>query len=1603
MKLAGSTTDFDAITIGLASPSEIRGWSKGEVKKPETINYRTYKPERDGLFCERIFGPSRDWECHCGKYKKVKFKGIICDRCGVEVTRSKVRRERMGHIELAAPVCHSWYLKGVPSPISLLLDMSRRLLEEVVYFASYIVTSVDIERLGKWQRDIQLAIEDEKDSIRQQCDTAMDQLRQRYEEGLRKQAEHDALAAAAEAAQEDEEEVIEDEEFEGEDDEEGIFSPAAGVPTYAYDGLPEYMTEEELSRRLQRETEAASERMEDLDKAYLKLFELAPRQLISEMDYRRLRNLLEICEDRVGAGLGECIKAGLGAEAVRDLLAEIELDELAHELRKEIDERTGARRVRAVKRLKIVEAFKNSKNRPEWMIMEVVPVLPPELRPMVQLDGGRFATSDLNDLYRRVINRNNRLRRIIEINAPESIINHERRLLQEAVDALIDTSRRSRPVTGSNRRPLKSLSDMLKGKEGRFRKNLLGKRVDYSGRSVIVVGPELKLHQCGLPREMALELFKPFVMQKLVSKEHTTNIKTAKRMVDRLRPEVWDALDEVIEDHPVMLNRAPTLHRLGIQAFEPKLIDGKAIQLHPLCCEAFNADFDGDQMAVHVPLSAYAQAEARLLMLASRNLFKPADGNPICAPKYDVVLGCYYMTQENPKGLGSGTVFESAEAVITAYEHRKVDLHAAIKARIPQIFLEGVDDEGNDIAFDPQLMIDLRRAACSNVTDEHPVRERAVTIVLDPKTIEAFQAKADEEALPEGAPIQYKAPVLTHGTKEERIALSATKCAAEACLEGRIAVGSEITVAVRRVILDTTVGRVLFNQHLPLDMPFRNHDIAKKELSDIIKECYRIYGQERTAELLDILKSLGFKYATRSGISICLDDTEIKTRRDEIVARTEKEVRRINDAAAKGLITADEREQLVLELWSKAREDVADDILNNIDSFNSLWMMTNSGARANRSHISQISGMRGLMQDPFGRLIEDMPVKSNFHEGLNVLEYFVSTHGARKGLADTALRTADAGYLTRRLVDVAQDLMIRADDCGTTDGIEVYPLYKRELHCPACGREDVRRGDSCAYCEADLPKDVSNDVFETYETLSDRIIGRTTVEPVLHPETGETLVPTDMEIDERLADIVTKAGVVTAVVRSALTCELRNGICAKCYGRDLSRHKAVEVGTAVGIIAAQSIGEPGTQLTMRTFHTGGVAGEYITGVPDVKKRKQQALRSLSDDIETGIVSLSDMGGGGRARRKAIKEMLKVLESSVHGLLRVVELFEARTPKGQAITAKVDGRVAEIETKGLRTVVIHSEHDIDDIPNVRGERLAENVMAPDGKTLLAKKGQKLLKKVRARIKKAGVESIKISTSHLVPYRGDLFVREGTDVHAGDRLMAGPVDPEDILEMKGIRGVQDYLVREIQAVYKSQAVSINDKHIEVIVRQMLKKRKIRDHGDTRFLPGEIVDRFDFEDENRRVVSLGGRPASADPVLLGITQASLATDGFLSAASFQRTTRVLTEAACEYRRDPLLGLKENVIIGRLIPAGSGMPLHRDRQIGFPDDVAVELLPQAITPVALLGEPEKDAVAEILDEIGDLGEVSALADLDDDYDDEEEDEELDVEVDVDVEADEE
>ncbi len=1182
--MAESSTDFAAITVGLASPETIKSWSHGEVKKPETINYRTYRPERDGLFCEKIFGPTKDWECHCGKYKKVKFKGIICDRCGVEVTRRKVRRERMGDIKLASPVCHSWYLKGVPSPISLLLDLSTPVLQEVAYFASYIVTSVDRATIDAHRDLIREAVEEQKQDIQEAYEAAVARLQQHHDNLVRR--------AAGEEVAEPEEEAPEE------------------LLGFGFDQepLPREPDERGLAQRVQQQQRLAAQRVEELEEAVELLLELVVKQPVSEVEYRGLREVAGICAKRLGAEFENLFEAGLGAQAIRDLLAQIDLDELAHELRKEIEERSGARRARAVKRLKIVEAFRNSKNRPEWMILEIVPVLPPELRPMVQLDGGRFATSDLNDLYRRVINRNNRLRRIIEINAPESIVNHECRLLQEAVDALIDNSRRRRPVTGTNRRPLKSLSDQLKGKEGRFRKNLLGKRVDYSGRAVIVVGPELKLHQCGLPREMALELFKPFVMNRLVEQGYTTNIKTAKRMIDRQQPEVWDALDEVIEDHPVLLNRAPTLHRLGIQAFEPVLVDGKAIQLHPLVCQAFNADFDGDQMAVHVPLSAHAQAEARILMMASRNLFKPSDGSPVAQPLYDIVLGTYYLTQQSPEVMGTGKVFESAEAVITAYDHRKIDLHANITARLPVVELEAVYKKGKELEVDANLAAQLRHVVAVAVSDEHPARQRSVTVKVTKKMMEQAP-RSPASAGPRA-----------HGDKDEWIEHEAARILVQACEQGRCPVGSTFTLGLHRTLIETTVGRVIFNHNLPLDLPFVNHPLRRDELADLTTMCYANYGETRTAQMLDDIKDIGFRFATRAGVSICIADTDIPTQRDAIIERTEREVERINKQARDGTIADDEREQQVLQRWTQAREDTVDEILSNIDPFNSIWMMVDSGARANRSHIAQIAGMRGLMSDPFGRLIEDLPVRSNFHEGLNPLEYFVATHGARKGLADTALRTADAGYLTRRLVDVAQDVIITGEDCGTRDGIEMTTLYVNDLHCPECGQIDRYREGKCRHCGAILPQPEGDDVIRL---LGARINGRTAADDVYSPRAKELIVSAGDEIDEETAEAIIQAGVTSVNVRSPLTCELSDGVCARCYGRDIGRRKPVEIGTAVGIIAAQSIGEPGTQLTMRTFHTGGVAAEYITGVADVKKRKQQALQSLSEDISQGRVWIAD--------------------------------------------------------------------------------------------------------------------------------------------------------------------------------------------------------------------------------------------------------------------------------------------------------------------------------------------------------------------------------------------
>ncbi|MDR9756802.1 MAG: DNA-directed RNA polymerase subunit beta' [Thermacetogeniaceae bacterium] len=1140
---ASSNNNFESIRIGLASPEKIRSWSSGEVKKPETINYRTLKPERDGLFCERIFGPTKDWECHCGKYKRVRYKGVICDRCGVEVTKSKVRRERMGHIELAAPVSHIWYFKGIPSRMGLILDMSPRTLEKVLYFVSYIVLD------------------------------------------------------------------------------------PGDVP------------------------------------------DLTKKQLLNESEYRELKEQY-----------GNRFRAGMGAEAVKELLEEIDLDKLSEELRTELRESTGQRKVRAIRRLEVVEAFRKSGDRPEWMIMEVIPVIPPELRPMVQLDGGRFATSDLNDLYRRVINRNNRLKRLLDLGAPDIIVRNEKRMLQEAVDALIDNGRRGRPVTGPGNRPLKSLSDMLKGKQGRFRQNLLGKRVDYSGRSVIVVGPDLKLHQCGLPKEMALELFKPFVMKCLVERDFAHNIKSAKRMVERARPEVWDVLEDVIKQHPVLLNRAPTLHRLGIQAFEPILVEGRAIQIHPLVCTGYNADFDGDQMAVHVPLSAEAQAEARILMLSAHNLLNPKDGRPVVTPTQDMVLGCYYLTLEVDGEKGEGKIFRDKDEAIFSHESGFVGLHARIKVR-----------------HNGQLM-------------------------------------------------------------------------------------------------ETTVGRLIFNEVVPHNMGYYNEVIDKKMVAEIIGECYRLNGFEATAKMLDGIKNLGFKYATKAGITVGVTDVTIPPEKPQIIAEAEADVEKVEQQYIKGLITEDERYERVTGIWKRATDQVTESLLAHLDHLNPIYMMAISGARGSIQQIRQLAGMRGLMADPSGEII-DLPIRSNFREGLTVLEYFISTHGARKGLADTALRTADSGYLTRRLVDVAQDVIVRENDCGTTTGFVV---------------EAIKDGD------------------DVIETLEERIIGRFTLNPVIHPETGEVIVPDNTEIKEEDAKRIVEAGINSVEIRSVLTCKTRYGTCRMCYGRNMATGFPVEIGEAVGIMAAQSIGEPGTQLTMRTFHTGGVAGEDIT----------------------------------------------------QGLPRVEELFEARKPKGQAIIAEINGVIKVHEDKGMREA-----------------------------ELLGEEGKR--------------------RTYQIPFGSRLKVQDGDYVEAGQEITEGSINPHDLLQIKGITAVQDYMLREVQRVYRMQGVDINDKHIEVMIRQILRKVKIEDPGDTELLSGGLIDSFELENENNRVIAQGLKPAIAKPVILGITKASLATDSFLSAASFQETTRVLTDAAIKGKVDPLLGLKENVIIGKLIPAGTGMSRYRNIKV--------------------------------------------------------------------------
>jgi DNA-directed RNA polymerase subunit beta' len=1278
----------------------------------------------------------------------------------------------------------------------------------VLYFASSIVTEVERQRINNDLEEIRQAVQQELEQMADDRTTIADRLTREFRKEV---AEHTVdLPEPTPVVEGEEEEYT--------------------IARWDDDMIAD--KQKYLVERIKQEEKDSEERQKELQESLTLLEKIEKKQLINEDQYRATERLMEVLTRRLGISYEGIVRAGLGGAAIKELLDEVDLEKLSRDLKNEVANTQGPKRARAIKRLEVVDAFIGSKAHPSWMICDAIPVISPELRPMVQLDGGRFATSDLNDLYRRIINRNNRLKKITEIRAPESIVNHEKRLLQEAVDALIDNGRRTRPVVGSNNRPLKSLSDMLKGKEGRFRKNLLGKRVDYSGRSVIVVGPHLKLHQCGLPKEMALELFKPFVMKTLVERGYTSNIKTAKRMIDKMKPEVWDALEEVIREHPVMLNRAPTLHRLGIQAFEPVLVDGKAIQVHPLVCHAFNADFDGDQMAVHVPLSAYAQAEARILMLATHNLFSPANGAPIVAPLQDIVLGSYYVTTIEEHGVPGDYTFSNPGEAMLAFDSGRIRLHQPIKVRIP--------------------------------------RDGGTLIVGDSEDVK----------------------------------------------------------------LQTTVGRLLFNQILPPKLKYTDKyllkTIVKNGLIDVVAEVYQTHGKEATIKFVDDLKEIGFKYAMISGTTISMTDMDVPEKRNIIIQETEAKVIKLNQQYRRGTITLGERKQQVLNNWLEASEQVAEAIMEGVDHFNPIYLITDSGARGSKKQLTQLSGMRGLMTDPFGNLIEDLPIKSNFHEGLNVLEYFISTHGTRKGLADTALRTADAGYLTRRLVDVSQDVIVRGDDCGTSAGIYV--------------EEIIESGESI-------------------EKLNERIKGRYTIEDIVHPETGEIMVPINTEISDVMAREIEAAGIKKVGLRSVLTCELRMGICANCYGRDLATGRLVDIGVAVGIIAAQSIGEPGTQLTMRTFHTGGVAGKYLTGVANVKQKRQSNLRELHEDIKRGHVTFEEEGGSERERVRSVQAVLKVLEDTVGGLLRVVELFEARKPKGQAIVTELGGKIVNIEVRGLRHVIINSPVKVDETPShFVGEIPGEDIVDGEG-TVITAAGDTITEKNFRQIKAAHLKEVILRKTALVPYRGELEVKAGDVVQPGDRLTEGPLDPQKVLELRGPRGVQDYMVREIQKVYKGQGVDINDKHVEVIIRQMLKKRKVRHAGDALFLPGQIIDKFAFEDENTRLREAGKAEVTSDWVLLGITEASLATDSFLSAASFQKTTRVLTEAAVRGKKDELVGLKENVIIGRLIPAGTGLPRYRSLEPATPDGTQIIVEPPAREDRPVLPLADED---DILPELG-------------------------------------
>ncbi|WGW10912.1 DNA-directed RNA polymerase subunit beta' [Saxibacter everestensis] len=1252
---------FDELRIGLATADEIRQWSYGEVKKPETINYRTLKPEKDGLFCEKIFGPTRDWECYCGKYKRVRFKGIICERCGVEVTRAKVRRERMGHIELAAPVTHIWYFKGVPSRLGYLLDLAPKDLEKVIYFAAYMITAVDEESRHRDLPSLQSQIDVEKKELADRRDNDIENRARKLEEDLAQLEADGANAPAKKKVKND--------------------------------------AEKEMDRLRKR----ADAELERIDQVWDRFKSLKVSDL--EGDESLYRELV----DRYGL----YFEGSMGAEAIQKRLASFDLQAESELLRELIATGKGQRKTRALKRLKVVNAFLTTKNSPLGMVLDAVPVIPPELRPMVQLDGGRFATSDLNDLYRRVINRNNRLKRLLDLGAPEIIVNNEKRMLQEAVDSLFDNGRRGRPVTGPGNRPLKSLSDMLKGKQGRFRQNLLGKRVDYSGRSVIVVGPQLKLHQCGLPKQMALELFKPFVMKRLVDLNHAQNIKSAKRMVERQRPQVWDVLEEVITEHPVLLNRAPTLHRLGIQAFEPQLVEGKAIQIHPLVCSAFNADFDGDQMAVHLPLSTEAQAEARILMLSSNNILKPSDGRPVTMPSQDMIIGLYHLTTLVDGDTGEGEAFSSVAEAIMAFDRGQISINAKVKIRIDR-----------------------------------------------------FVPPADWEA-PEGW--------------EE---------------------GQTVTV-------ETTLGRAIFNETLPDDYSFVDETTDKKRLSAIVNDLAERYPKVEVAATLDNFKATGFYWATRSGVTIAMSDVVSPASKPEIMAEYEKKAAKIQSQYDLGAVTDDERRSELIKLWTAATEEVASKMEGNFPASNSVMRLVNSGASGNWMQVRQLAGMRGLVTNPKGEIIP-RPIKSNYREGLSVLEYFIASHGARKGLADTALRTADSGYLTRRLVDVSQDVIVRERDCATSRGLE--------LAIATVGSDGSLRRD---------------------DNVESSVYGRTLAVDVEH--NGEVVARPGDDVGDVLIDKLIELGVETIKVRSVLTCGSKVGTCALCYGRSLATGKLVDIGEAIGTVAAQSIGEPGTQLTMRTFHTGGVASD-------------------GGDI-------------------------------TQGLPRVTELFEARTPKGVAPISEARGRVKIDDSGKVRQIIVTPDDGSEEIP------------------------------------------------HPVGRRSRLVVADGDHVEAGDKLVNGAADPKQVLRILSRRAVQKFLVDEVQHVYRSQGVGIHDKHIEVIVRQMLRRVTVIDSGDTKLLPGELAERPRYEAENRRVLAEGGQPASGRDELMGITKASLATESWLSAASFQETTRVLTEAAMEGKSDPLLGLKENVILGKLIPAGTGLPRYRDIVVEPTEEAKAEL----------------------------------------------------------------